>query len=84
MDEVCESTSPKYGLGGTGKDLEFGSDGTPETRCHGIPSRRGVNLSNHVWIPQAQYAVYSKTSTEFYVCHEDHVQTQLGWTRNKS
>ena len=43
-----------------------------------------VNLSNHVWIPQAQYAVYSKTSTEFYVCHEDHVQTQLGWTRNKS
>ena len=37
-----------------------------------------VNLSNHVWIPQAQYAVYSKTSTEFYVCHEDHVQTQFG------
>ena len=46
MGEVCESTSPKYGLGGTGKDFEFGSDGTPETRCHGIPSRRGVNLSN--------------------------------------
>ena len=28
------------------KTLKFGCDGTPETRCQGIPSRRGVNLSN--------------------------------------
>ena len=46
MDKVCESISPKCGLGETGKDFKFGSDGTPETRCQGIPSRRGVNLGN--------------------------------------
>ena len=45
-DKVCESTSPKCGLGETGIDFKFGSDGTPETRCQGIPSRRGVNLGN--------------------------------------
>ena len=59
MDKVCELTSPENEvLGGDWlKYFEFGSDGTPETRCQGIPSRRGVNLSTYVWIPQAQYAV---------------------------
>ena len=43
-----------------------------------------VNLSNQVWIPQAQYAVYRNFSTEFHVCHEDHVQTQFGRTKDES
>ena len=37
-----------------------------------------VILSNQVWIPQAQHAVYRNFSTEFHVCHEEHVQTQFG------
>ena len=50
-DKVCESTSPKCGLGETGIDFKFGCDGTPETRCQGIPSRRGVNLGNLAQVP---------------------------------
>ena len=36
------------------KTLRFGCDGTPETRCRGIPSRRGVNLSNFLRFIQWQ------------------------------